>query len=518
MKKLIFLIVFGILALLAGTAGADGQNNPGRAAAVEAERFAQKLLLQRESGTGSVRSNDSQFGLRVTCNRKPVMNGTGSWTIGLIGHNASQVQRMYCYLGYKDWSSNYTHVHWINRNRLNGDTDPFMSSYTSPKIVTAGSYQIMFYVLYKDDTSAWYEQTFTVSGTNALQNKIKSVAASCKADTKWQTALNLHNWLTENMYYDHSYEYYGADSILRGYGVCDSYSKAYLMLCQAAGIPVSRVTNNGHAWNAVKLGGEWFYVDCTWDDPGSARRITSGNEQHVYFCVNDTLLGLDHPTPWNWANMSRAECTSLSANYVIHTGEWNTWGLNYTYDTAKKVYHVIPFSEEIANAIANGSATMVFKNGVWWSGGGAGIRGSYPNAYKRICLVYALNRNSISMPGSGKVRISAVWNRNNDSIGVVLTGWDIQETGTLTLPKKLKTVSEGAFMGAEATTLIIPDGCETIKNNAFRNSKLRTVFIPESVTQIAENAFDGCGKIIFRTACPAAIRFAADHRIPVISQ
>ena len=517
LKKFVFTFLLLILCLQAGMAGAEGQENPGRKAAVEAEKFAQEVCAQREEGKGSVRSNDSGNGLLITCNRQPSLNGTGSWTIGLIGHTPSDVQRMYCYLGCKDWSGSYTHLHWINKDREDGETNPFMSSYTTPKFVTAGSYQLMIHVIYKNRTSAWYEHYFTISGTNVLQNRINSVAAACRADTDWQTALNLHDWLTHNMYYDYSYQYYGADSILRGYGVCDSYAKAYLMLCRAAGIPVYRVTNDTHAWNAVMLDGEWFYVDCTWDDPGGVKEGTSGSEKHDYFCLNDTLLGMDHPLPWNWSFYSRQPCESLDANYLIHTGEWKTWGINYIYNAAGKTYRVIPFSEEIANAINNGSAAVNFENATWWSGGGAGIRGTRPNDYKRICLVYALNRESIPVPEADRAWVSAVWQKSDNSITVRLTGWDIPETGTLTLPKNLKIVPEEAFQGSGATTLVIPSGCETIRGNAFKDSRLRTVTVPDSVIQIADNAFDGCGKIIFRTASPAALRFAAEHRIPVLS-
>lgn len=507
-KAFILLVLAGLL--LAGTACAAGQTNPDRQAAAAAEQLSREVREQRESGGGSIQPNDSLYGLKVTCRQQPALNGTGSWTIGLTGRNASQVQWMFCYLGYKDWTSDYTHVHWIKKDRSAGDTNPFMSSYTTPKIVTAGSYEVFFYVTFTDGTVAWYQRDFTISGTNALQNKISSVAAACRADTQWQTALNLHDWLTHNMYYDHSLQYYGADSILRGYGVCDSYSKAYLMLCKAAGITVCRVTNSGHAWNAVRLDGEWYYVDCTWDDPGEEKKKNSGSEMHTYFCLNDTLLGLDHDAPWNWAGMSLQKCTSLNANYTIHTGEWKTWGPRYNYDASSGTIRVVSFSEEIAGAIGNNVVSVTFGNDAWWRPNGSGIRGFYPDDYRRICLVYALNRTSIPLSDSDKVRIRASWKKNDNTITVRLSGWDIQETGTLTLPKNLRTVPEEAFLNSGATTLEIPSGCESIGAAAFKNSKLRTVAVPASVTQIAEDAFAGCGKIIFITTSTAALEYAAE--------
>ena len=511
MKKLVLILLILISAVLAGAAAAQGQTNPRRKSIEEFERMFREMKTE-----GTIRVNDTES-LRVVCAQRPKMYGTGKWNISLSGYVPSQVKRMVTRLSYRDWCSDYSVVHWVEKDRENGDTAPYMNSYTTPKILTSGEYEFVVYAIFTDGTAAFYTQEFTVAGANELQNKINSVVAACKADTQWKTALNLHDWLTNNMYYDYSLSFYGADSILRGYGVCDSYAKDYLMLCRAAGIPVYRVINEDHAWNAIRLDGEWYYVDCTWDDPGSEKVGASGNERHDYFCVNDTLLGLDHPQPWSWAYYSRQVCESLDANYLIHTGEWKTWGVNYTYNAATKDYHVISFCEEIAGAINGGSAAVTFENMTWWSGGGSGIRGSRPNNYKRICLVYALNKYSVPVPDADKARISATWRKQDNAITVQLIGWDIQETGTLTLPKNLKIVPEEAFLGNRATTLVISSGCEMIRKNAFGNSSLRTVTVPESVIQIADDAFEGCNKIIFITSNNIAVRYAAEHGFPVIN-
>ena len=57
--------------------------------------------------------------------------------------------------------------------------------------------------------------------------------------------------------------------------VCDGYSQAYVYLLQQAGIEAAVLVGKGgrteaeaenHAWAIVKLDGEWYEVDCTWDD------------------------------------------------------------------------------------------------------------------------------------------------------------------------------------------------------------------------------------------------------------
>ncbi len=62
--------------------------------------------------------------------------------------------------------------------------------------------------------------------------------------------------------------------------VCSGYSAAFQYLCQQAGIPCCTLTgsasyisdesydsrSNGHTWNCVRIDGNWYEVDVTWDD------------------------------------------------------------------------------------------------------------------------------------------------------------------------------------------------------------------------------------------------------------
>ncbi|MCD8372697.1 MAG: leucine-rich repeat protein [Clostridia bacterium] len=60
----------------------------------------------------------------------------------------------------------------------------------------------------------------------------------------------------------------------KGYGVCEAYAKTYLALCLASGLDCVIVSGYAsgetHAWNLVKIDGEWYGVDCTWDDTGTS--------------------------------------------------------------------------------------------------------------------------------------------------------------------------------------------------------------------------------------------------------
>ena len=81
---------------------------------------------------------------------------------------------------------------------------------------------------------------------------------------------------------DFAHTAYGAlvknSSGVSNYAVCDGYSLAYEYLLQQCGIEAAVVNGDagnspeeagGHAWNLIRIDGEWYEADCTWDDPDS---------------------------------------------------------------------------------------------------------------------------------------------------------------------------------------------------------------------------------------------------------
>ena len=82
--------------------------------------------------------------------------------------------------------------------------------------------------------------------------------------------------------------------------VCEGYAKAFQLLMNATGIECNYVVGNGgnvgHAWNQVKLDGDWYNVDLTWND-------TRNNSSHRYFNVTDDAFG-NHIAYTNSTNIS----------------------------------------------------------------------------------------------------------------------------------------------------------------------------------------------------------------------
>ena len=54
------------------------------------------------------------------------------------------------------------------------------------------------------------------------------------------------------------------------YSKCTGYSALFMALCEQAGIKcvqiIGRAGGEAHAWNQVRIGSRWYYVDPTWND------------------------------------------------------------------------------------------------------------------------------------------------------------------------------------------------------------------------------------------------------------
>ncbi len=115
-----------------------------------------------------------------------------------------------------------------------------------------------------------------INNIQAVENEMMSYAVG----DDYQKTKKLHDILVNNLSYKQNLT--GAN-IRNIYGalyerevVCEGYAKAYKYLLDKIGIENIIVVGYGinstgnkeeHAWNYVKLKGNWYAVDVTWDDP-----------------------------------------------------------------------------------------------------------------------------------------------------------------------------------------------------------------------------------------------------------
>ena len=219
-------------------------------------------------------------------------------------------------------------------------TDACVSHDFTFTTTATGSYNFRFYLMDKA-SGVYYLRTNTYiqvadDAYPSVASIIGAAVSQAKQNTngsEYEMALYLHDWLLDQLEYDNSLKWSSAESALtRGLGTCQAYESAYAKLLSAAGIEnaETRDTYDGHTWNAVKLDGEWYQVDCTWDDT-SDNFYADLDQRHLYFCLTDELMAIAHPghgkiyTSDNYATRSN----SLMNNYYVRNGKADEWAGKY---------------------------------------------------------------------------------------------------------------------------------------------------------------------------------------------
>ena len=143
----------------------------------------------------------------------------------------------------------------------------------------AGKFDKSVDVNSKKISEGLYETTisiFTVGteeSENQLLDKIDKTVEYIKANydvsTDYKKVVAVNEFLAEQMTYDVSTKDH--EFLLDGGGVCEDYASNLSVLLSGLGVQTRYLTGTahdgqGHAWNAVKLDGEWYYTDATYYD------------------------------------------------------------------------------------------------------------------------------------------------------------------------------------------------------------------------------------------------------------
>ena len=158
-----------------------------------------------------------------------------------------------------------------------------------------------------------------------------------------EKALVVHDYLVQNCEYD--YERYSANpdsvpaishtaygALVEKIAVCDGYGKAYAYIMKdKLGIPCELVSSDTmhHAWNLIQIGGEWYHVDATWDDP---TWDNIGRVVHSYFLLSDTAIGDATHKHNGWETTRTANSTLYDSEY------WSGVNSAFCYNQGKWYY------------------------------------------------------------------------------------------------------------------------------------------------------------------------------------
>jgi transglutaminase/protease-like cytokinesis protein 3 len=185
--------------------------------------------------------------------------------------------------------------------------------------VDDGAYIYMFTVEYRDDFKVL--QAFN---NNALIEKLSEAESAMLAKAEgiiadlinddmndYERVLAIHDYIVLNASYQlqsddpeiHRSLFRAEGVLMNGAGVCGSYTGTMSLLLGMAGIESIYVTGIGqnssglselHAWNKVRIDGQWYNFDVTWNDPSPDK---PDGISYAYFGLTDEALSKDHV--WN---------------------------------------------------------------------------------------------------------------------------------------------------------------------------------------------------------------------------
>ena len=171
----------------------------------------------------------------------------------------------------------------------------YVSGFSLRRIPQSASGEVIFQYEFKKDKLR--------SQQSALENRLARLLRPMQAlpsDTDRLYAI--HDFLVQSVRYDKLRKYYSHEiigSLHNGVGVCEGIAKAFKLLCDRLHIecliPISEADpENGvpyrHAWNIVRLGGQTYHIDATFDLSLSTPALT----RYDYFCLSDRQIFRDH--------------------------------------------------------------------------------------------------------------------------------------------------------------------------------------------------------------------------------
>ena len=175
-----------------------------------------------------------------------------------------------------------------------------------------------------------------------IDDVTKSILLGIEADaTDYQKVLYIHDYIVDNTVYDSN----SADAVLDNeeeenlpqsvqnstgiYGclvnklaICSGYAATFKYLSDKVGLECIRVSGTAkesgesHQWNCVKVDGDFYYIDTTFDDK-LHKEPTEHSKDYEYFLITEQELLLTHTIKEDEAV---PECTAEKYNYFIYNG------------------------------------------------------------------------------------------------------------------------------------------------------------------------------------------------------
>lgn len=176
-----------------------------------------------------------------------------------------------------------------------------------------------------------FAYSLTDQEIDTLDTRVDNIvsAAITAQMSEYEKEKVLHDYIVNHCAYDYknlqnnsvpatSFTQYGV--LVLGKGVCQGYADAMYRLCREAGLEcrvvIGKANDSGnwvnHAWNIIKIGGQYYQLDVTWDDPVMADGTQTLN--YNYFNLTNAEMGLNH----SWDTSAYPLCSAAQYNYYVY--------------------------------------------------------------------------------------------------------------------------------------------------------------------------------------------------------
>ena len=182
-----------------------------------------------------------------------------------------------------------------------------------------------------------------------LDAKIEEILAKAPKDgSDYAKEMFVNDYLVNNCRYDdeaaavhksnkilgNEQDVYGA--LVEGKAVCEGYARAFQLLCQRLNVDCSVIEGyanekhgdkserSAHIWNCVRLDGDWYHTDVTWNDNTDDDLANVATSKYYFFNITDKDILKDHEiSPLygeeigdsDFYNEFIPKCTAVKYNY-----------------------------------------------------------------------------------------------------------------------------------------------------------------------------------------------------------
>ena len=165
-----------------------------------------------------------------------------------------------------------------------------------------------------------------VAFNQAIDNMLSHVTPEM---TEYEKEKTLHDLLATKVSYvatANAHNAYGA--LVEGKAVCEGYAEALQCLLQRVGIQSIQVygesREENHAWNMVRIDGDYYLVDLTWNDQDTMLLYAYFNQTSAVFNEDHTKWRVGHNantnSELNCDVFDLPVCTATKENYFIKNG------------------------------------------------------------------------------------------------------------------------------------------------------------------------------------------------------